>query len=216
LSGQDSAIVTEIPGTTRDVLKEQVDLDGIPVHVADTAGIRETSDLIEAEGIRRARQALGSADIVLLIRDANESEGAEETLLAEVPAGVKTITVANKVDLLPAGLVEQKRLEDNGQQVWISAKTGQGMDALRARILQAVGAAEQAEGSFSARQRHTEALKRARNHLAVGAEAMKNFCAGELLAEELRLAQGALGEITGEMLPDDLLGEIFSSFCIGK
>jgi len=216
LSGQESAIVTEIPGTTRDVLREQIDIDGIPVHVADTAGIRETIDPIEAEGVRRARQTLGSADIVLLIRDAADSSGGQEELRAEVPAGVSTITVSNKIDLLTPHKLQQEIEEDKHAQVWISARTGQGMDDLRKRIRETVGAADHAEGSFSARQRHIDALKRCGNHLVAGFEAMEKFQAGELLAEELRLAQQALGEITGEMLPNDLLGEIFSSFCIGK
>jgi tRNA modification GTPase len=216
LSGQESAIVTEIPGTTRDVLREQIDLDGIPVHVADTAGIRETSDLIEAEGIRRARQALGSADIVLLIRDASEGDAADVGLLAEVPVGVRVIEVANKVDLLPRHTVPQGLKDDGGSPVWISARTGQGMDLLKSRIREAIGATGHIEGAFSARQRHVDALKRAGSHLTAGFEVMEQYRAGELLAEELRLAQQALGEITGEMLPDDLLGEIFSSFCIGK
>jgi tRNA modification GTPase len=216
LSGQDSAIVTEFPGTTRDVLREQIDLDGIPVHVADTAGIRETSDVIEAEGIRRARQALESADIVLLIHDASESSAHDEELHAEVPDGARTITVANKIDLVAPHTLRQWVEEDAGKQVWISATTGAGVDTLRNRIRQAIGATDQAEGVFSARQRHVDALKRAGNHLAAGFEAMEDYRAGELLAEELRLAQQALGEITGEVLPNDLLGEIFSSFCIGK
>jgi tRNA modification GTPase len=216
LSGQDSAIVTEIPGTTRDVLREQIDLEGIPVHVADTAGIRETSDLIEAEGVRRARQALEAADIVLLIKDASEQESPEEDLITELPPGVATIIVGNKIDLLTARTRRKIESESDQKQLWISAKTGQGMDVLRSRIREAVGATDQAEGSFSARQRHTDALKRAGKHLAAGHQAMELEQAGELLAEELRLAQQALGEITGEMLPDDLLGEIFSSFCIGK
>jgi tRNA modification GTPase len=216
LSGQDSAIVTEFPGTTRDVLREQIDLDGIPVHVADTAGIRETSDVIEAEGIRRARKALESADIVLLIRDASEGAAPDDGLYAEIPDGVRTITVANKIDLLPPGTLRQSEQADAGNPVWISARTGSGIDVLRKRILQVIGASEPAEGAFSARQRHVDALKRAGCHLAEGFQALERYQAGELLAEELRLAQQALGEITGEMLPNDLLGEIFSSFCIGK
>jgi tRNA modification GTPase len=213
LSGQESAIVTAIPGTTRDVLREQIDLDGIPVHLADTAGIRETSDLIEAEGVRRARLTLESADIVLMVMDGSEGSGRDEALAAEIPAGVKSITVVNKVDLLPpAGPADEAR----DDVLWISAKTGQGIDKLRSRIRVIVGASEQVEGSFSARQRHIEALKRTGRHLNEGYEVMKCSEAGELLAEELRLAQQSLGEITGEMLPDDLLGEIFSSFCIGK
>ena len=216
LSGQDSAIVTDIPGTTRDVLREQIDLDGIPVHVADTAGIRETTDRIEAEGIRRARQALESADIVLLIRDATDEGGPEEALNSEVPSGTQSIIVANKVDLMPAERLRKQAAKDKEQQVWISAKTGQGVAELRRRIRVAVGASDQVEGSFSARQRHVDALKRTQQHLHTGRDQMKRHQAGELLAEELRLAQQALGEITGEMMPDDLLGEIFSSFCIGK
>jgi tRNA modification GTPase len=216
LSGQDSAIVTEIPGTTRDVLREQIDLDGIPVHVADTAGIRETSDLIEAEGVRRAREALESADIVLLIKDASDADGSDDESGIEVPPGVRKIIVGNKIDLLPEGSHREIQQAGDGGQVWISAKTGQGMDVLRSRIRAAVGATDQREGSFSARQRHIDALKRAQGHLAAGRQALEVSQAGELLAEELRLAQQALGEITGEMLPDDLLGEIFSSFCIGK
>ena len=212
LSGQESAIVTDIPGTTRDVLREQVDLDGIPVHVADTAGIRETSDVIEAEGVRRARQALESADIVLIVMDSTVCSAEDESLVSEIPEGVTSIPVFNKVDLVSA----RPETELNENTVWLSAKTGQGMDELRNRIREAVGAADQLEGSFSARQRHVDALKRTATHLKEGAAAMENLQAGELLAEELRLAQQALGEITGELLPDDLLGEIFSSFCIGK
>ncbi len=214
LSGQESAIVTEIPGTTRDVLREQIDLDGIPVHVADTAGIRETSDLIEAEGVRRARQALEAADIVLLVEDASVDEGINQDLTAELPDPARCIRIANKIDLLSAEKQSPGKTETN--RVWISAKTGQGLESLRHKIKEAVGAAEQAEGSFSARQRHVDALNRAGRHLLAGRKVMKASQAGELLAEELRLAQQALGEITGEMLPDDLLGQIFTSFCIGK
>jgi tRNA modification GTPase len=216
LSGQDSAIVTAIPGTTRDVLREQIDLDGIPVHVADTAGIRETSDLIEAEGVRRARQALESADIVLLIKDVSNHADSEQDLSAELPPGTTVIMVGNKIDLLSERELRLIQDKDGTQQVWISTTSGQGMDDLRSKIRDAVGATDQAEGSFSARQRHIDALRRAGGHLAAGGLAMETIQAGELLAEELRLAQQALGEITGEMLPDDLLGEIFSSFCIGK
>ena len=212
LSGQESAIVTDIPGTTRDVLREQIDLDGIPVHVADTAGIRETSDVIEAEGVRRARQALASADIVLVVMDSTVSDVRDDSLFSEIPEGVNSIAVFNKVDLVSA----EPGAETDEGVVWLSAKTGQGMDELRSRIREAVGAADQLEGSFSARQRHVDALNRTAEHLKGGTEAMVNLQAGELLAEELRLAQQALGEITGELLPDDLLGEIFSSFCIGK
>jgi tRNA modification GTPase len=227
LSGQDSAIVTPIPGTTRDVLREWIDLDGIPVHVADTAGIRATDDLIEAEGVRRARQALQSADLVLLIVDASVQVEDQIELLGELPEPGRCIVVYNKMDLFgpfedawpdPArgsaqGPAQGQRLPAG---VALSARTGAGMTALKAAIRQFLGVTEQAEGSFSARQRHVDALKRAEHHLMEGELRLTEDQAGELVAEELRLAQRALGEITGEVLPDDLLGAIFSSFCIGK
>jgi tRNA modification GTPase len=220
LSGQDSAIVTEIPGTTRDVLRELIDLDGIPVHLADTAGIRETEDIIEAEGVRRARQALESADVVLLVEDATLAKEGKRPADIVLPAGVTCLRVGNKIDLLEPD--ELGRLENglNSERVWISARTGQGLDGLRQRVRNLVGAEEGLDGrvggGFSARQRHIDALRRAEDCLEAGAKALSERQAGELLAEELRLAQQALGELTGEMLPDDLLGEIFASFCIGK
>jgi tRNA modification GTPase len=220
LSGQDSAIVTEIPGTTRDVLRETIDLDGIPVHVADTAGIRETEDVIEAEGVRRARLALQTADIVLLVEDVAATPGvAAGPSAIELPEGARSLRVANKIDLLPPGELARQKAAAGPHQLWISAATGAGLDELRRSIREAVGAGDrpaQATGSFSARQRHVDALRRAGRHLEAGRRVMAESQAGELLAEELRLAQQALGELTGEMLPDDLLGEIFASFCIGK
>lgn len=216
LSGQESAIVTEIPGTTRDVLREQIDIDGIPVHVADTAGIRETEDVIEAEGVRRAREALGTADIVLLVEDASRTDEEHRELAGELPAHATCIRVGNKIDLLDGQDLPGEAEDDGSRRAWISARTGQGMDRLRRIIREAAGATDRAEGSFSARQRHVDALKRAGRHLASGRRQMAETGSGELLAEELRLTQSALGEITGEFLPDDLLGEIFSSFCIGK
>jgi tRNA modification GTPase len=220
LSGQDSAIVTEVPGTTRDVLREWIDLDGIPVHVADTAGIRETSDVVEAEGVRRARQASESADLVLLVEDAADGGAALPGTGIELPQDVGHLRVGNKIDLIPGPELERLMQEAGQDRLWISAKTGQGMENLRRRIREAVGATGgqdgQWTGSFSARQRHIEALQRAQSHVEQGKQAMADTQAGELLAEELRLAQQALGELTGEVLPDDLLGEIFSSFCIGK
>lgn len=216
LSGQESAIVTEIPGTTRDVLREQIEIDGIPVHLADTAGIRETRDQIEVEGVRRARETLESADIVLLVEDVSAEPDEKQDLAAELPPDACYIRVGNKADLLEHAERNDALQAAASPDVWISAKTGLGIDQLKARILREMGAADQAEGSFSARQRHTEALKRAGRHLAAGNARMEESMSGELLAEELRLAQNALGEITGEVLPDDLLGEIFASFCIGK
>jgi len=213
LAGVERAIVTEIPGTTRDVLRESIDLDGIPVHVADTAGIRETEDRVEAEGVRRARAALESADIVLLVEDASQANDVPDQLAGELPPHAVAIRVANKIDLLDASTTDG--LEQN-DCVPISTKTGAGLNTLRIKIREAVGAAEGSEGSFSARQRHVDALKRSIHHIETGRRVMADTASGELLAEELRLAQKALGEITGETLPDDLLGEIFSSFCIGK
>jgi len=219
LSGQDSAIVTAIAGTTRDVLREWIDLDGIPVHVADTAGIRDTADVIEAEGVRRARQALLAADIVLLIVDVTADTDEQLELLKELPDPQRCILVYNKMDLLgqPYGAwpdpAQGQRYPDG---VALSAQTGEGLVTLKERIRQTLGATEQADGGFSARQRHLDALKRAEHHLQEGELRLTQDRAGELLAEELRLAQRALGEITGEVLPDDLLGVIFSSFCIGK
>jgi tRNA modification GTPase len=211
LSGRDSAIVTDIPGTTRDVLREQIELDGIPVHLADTAGIRETRDRIEAEGVRRARQALDSADVVLLVIDATGDLEEQQGLIREAPGHAQVIKVFNKSDLLPG-----EGGQNTDRSVWISAKTGAGIQRLKQAMRAATGAADQSDGAFSARQRHIDALGRVALHLQQGRNQQRRSGAGELLAEELRLAQQALGEITGEMLPDDLLGEIFSSFCIGK
>lgn len=216
LSGQDRAIVTEIPGTTRDVLHEQIDLEGIPVHLADTAGIRETHDEIEAEGVRRARLALETADIALLIEDGSAAPEEHHDLATEVPPNVICIRVANKADLDTTAFRQRIGQGATPPDLWISAKTGQGIDKLRTLIREAVGASDHAEGSFSARQRHIDALKRAGRHIEGGRQRLQDSMAGELLAEELRLAQHALGEITGEFLPDDLLAEIFASFCIGK
>jgi tRNA modification GTPase len=218
LSGQESAIVTEIPGTTRDVLREQIEIDGIPVHLADTAGIRDTTDRIEVEGVRRAREALESADMVLLIEDASALPGGQQDqdLAAELPSHVRYIRVGNKIDLLDPAERNRALRAATRPDVWISAKTGQGIDDLKSRILKELGAADQADGSFSARHRHIEALKRAGLHLEAGNARMEESMSGELLAEELRLAQNALGEITGEVLTEQLLGEIFASFCIGK
>jgi tRNA modification GTPase len=213
LAGADRAIVTDIPGTTRDVLREQIDLDGVPVHIADTAGIRETRDRIEAEGVRRAREALADADVALLVEDVMGPAAEDDALHREIPAGVHCIRVRNKIDLLPGGAAIES---DTPDRVAISARTGSGIQRLRAMIRAAVGVRDQAEGAFSARQRHIDALLRARGHLEAGIAEMAASGSGELLAEELRLAQNALGEITGELLPDDLLGRIFASFCIGK
>jgi tRNA modification GTPase len=219
LSGQDSAIVTAIPGTTRDILRESIDLDGIPVHLSDTAGIRETTDLIEAEGVRRARAALESADLVLLVIDASDDAQSQLALLQEAPDPQRTIVVFNKMDLVAADYDASSVLPGTAWRsrlACLSALSGAGLPELRRKIREALGAAEQTEGAFSARQRHVDALHRTLRHLAAAEQRLTTDRAAELLAEELRLAQQALGEITGETLPDDLLGSIFASFCIGK
>ncbi len=215
LSGRDSAIVTEIPGTTRDVLREQVQLDGLPLHVIDTAGLHDSSDPVEQAGMQRARQAIAAADRILLVLD--DSAGwtqADDDLLCTLPDGVPVLAILNKIDLSgrPAGPLQL----DGRPALAISVHSGQGMDALREFLKQDVGFSASQEGGFTARRRHRVALERAREHLELGVRQLEDSRAGELLAEELRLAQQALGEITGEVSSDDLLGRVFESFCIGK
>ena len=215
LAGQESAIVTAIPGTTRDVLREFIALDGIPVHVADTAGIRDTVDPIELEGVRRARSALRAADLVLLVLDPGEDLAMQQAIMTELPEPKRAIAIWNKRDIyaqIPDGIDGAAF----AATIAISAKTGDGVDRLKTLIRKTVGADEQAQGGFSARQRHVDALKRVLAHLQAGHQRCIEDQATELLAEELRLAQRALGEITGEQLPEELLDAIFASFCIGK
>ena len=208
LSGQDAAIVTEVAGTTRDILREQIDIDGLAVELVDTAGLRSDPDRIEAEGIRRARDAVANADAVLWIQDATDQ--AQEALREDLPEGLPVTVVHNKIDLTGdnPGLI-------NGE-VFLSAQTGEGLEALRGRIRELAGYENLGEGAFTARRRHIDALRRAALHFETGRTALEETRAGELLAEELRLAHHALGEITGTFTPDDLLGRIFSEFCIGK
>ena len=212
LAGRDSAIVTDIPGTTRDVLREYISLDGLPVHVADTAGIRESSDQVEAEGVRRARATFSTADLVLLVIDSSQALEPQLALRKELPAKIPCIEVLNKIDLTPATPV----MEEGSLKVQVSAKTGQGLQNLIALVKDTVGAPSSQEGVFSARTRHLDALQRTQGHIRAGQQQLEQYNAAEILAEELRLAQKSLGEITGQYLPDDLLGAIFSSFCIGK
>lgn len=212
LAGRDSAIVTDIPGTTRDVLREYISLDGLPVHVADTAGIRESEDQVELEGVRRARATLVIADLVLLVIDTAQALEPQILLRNEVPENIPCIEVHNKVDLTTG----KSNVDETLNKVWVSAKTGQGLDGLISLVKKIVGASESTEGAFSARTRHLDALERTQKHVRSGQQQLDQYNAPELLAEELRLAQKSLGEITGEYLPDDLLGDIFSSFCIGK
>jgi len=215
LSGRESAIVTGIPGTTRDVLREQIQLDGMPLHIIDTAGLHDSEDPVEQAGMRRARQAIAQADRVLLIIDDQAGfSAADAAILDSLPHGVAHTRLYNKVDLSgrPAG----PGVVDGQPAIALSVQTGAGMDALRAHLRQVAGFAGPCEGEFSARRRHLDALERARAHVLEGVQQLEAARAGELLAEELRAAQQALGEITGEVSNDDLLGMIFSSFCIGK
>ena len=211
LSGEDTAIVTEIAGTTRDVLRERINIDGLLVEFIDTAGIRDDPDRIEEEGIRRARAAIASADAILWIQDATDQ--AEATHDEEIPDGIPLTVVRNKIDLTgdSAGI---RHLDE--PVIMISAATGDGIDALRSHVRELAGVGDLGEGAFTARRRHVDALEAAATHYAAGRRALENQRAGELLAEELRLAQQKLGEITGAVTPDELLGRIFSEFCIGK
>lgn len=209
LSGQDAAIVTDIPGTTRDVLRERVDLDGLPVLLLDTAGLRESADPIESEGIRRAREVLTHADHILYVVDQSSADalaGLDDELPA-LPEGVARTVVLCKADLPAAA---------SAPGVAISTRTGAGLDDLRARLKAALGYQSADTGILSARRRHVEALARARDHLGAAAAHLRDRSGTELIAEELRLAHDALGEVTGRFTNEDLLGRIFSSFCIGK
>ena len=215
LARRDTAIVTDIAGTTRDVLHEQLSIDGLPLTLVDTAGLRETADPIEAEGVRRAKAEIEHADHVLLVVDDTSGLGCDEqALLAEIGNRCPVTVVANKIDLsgAPAGL----RRGQDYEHIGVSATTGAGFDALAAHLKQAAGMNEDATPAFVARRRHLDALSRADAALKIGHERLVVDAAGELLAEELRTAQNALGEITGAFTSDDLLGAIFSSFCIGK
>ena len=212
LAGSDRAIVTDIAGTTRDLLREAVNIDGIEITLVDTAGLRESPDVIESEGIRRARAELLRADLAILVV-APEDEVRIDALRTEVPTGAAVLVVHNKSDLADRSSIEPIDANDH---VHVSAKTGIGLDHLRAAIRRHAGLGDGAEGSFSARARHVAALQRVREALANARHRLVHDRAGELVAEELRLAQHALSEITGEFSADDLLGVIFSSFCIGK
>jgi len=212
LSGEELAIVTEIPGTTRDAIRQSIDLDGMPAHIIDTAGLRESCDPVEALGIARTWAAIERADLVLLIMDCRTGETPDDHLIRDrLPAALPWIKVMNKIDL--TGHRPTKEDKDGSPVVWLSAKTGEGVDLLRGALLEAAGWTGESEGLFMARQRHLDALRACRAHLERAQRCMGQV---ELFAEELRLAQGALGTITGEITPDDLLGQIFSRFCIGK
>jgi len=215
LAGRETAIVTDIPGTTRDVLREEIHIDGLPLHVLDTAGLRESTDPVEREGMRRTREALRDADcILLLLDDRTGFTGEDRKILESLTEGPPVLRIHNKIDLTGAapGWIETPE----GPALRLSVRTGEGLSLLREALKKQVGYHGQSEGVFMARRRQLEALTRARQHIEEGWQRLQADRAGELLAEELRQAQQALGEITGEVTADDLLGRIFSNFCIGK
>jgi tRNA modification GTPase len=211
LAGSDRAIVNAAAGTTRDVLRESLNLDGIALELADTAGLRDSDDEVEREGVRRAHGELQRADVALLVTDA-EHASADLAFFAALPASVERLVLVNKIDR--DGLAPHREQRDHAHWLWASAKTGAGLDALREHLKQLAGAGS-GEGAFSARRRHVLALEQVDVHLHSTANQLAHG-AGELAAEELRHAQHALGEITGSYSSDDLLGTIFGSFCIGK
>lgn len=212
LAGEEVAIVTPVAGTTRDAIRQHIEIEGLALHFIDTAGLRETQDEVEKIGIARAWRAVEQADVAVLLIDAAQGEGAaDHEIVARLPPGLPLIRVFNKIDLLGQ---EGRSISANGVvDIHLSAKTGAGMDIFHRQLLSAVGWQESGEGLFMARERHLDALRDAAEHLALAAN-----CDGqiEFFAEELKLAQQALTGITGEFSADDLLGEIFSRFCIGK
>jgi tRNA modification GTPase len=215
LSGYDAAIVTNIPGTTRDALREHLSLDGLPITVIDTAGLRESADPVELEGMRRAQRALEGADRLIWVTDIRSDLTTELAEIREVAGDDAAVTVVqNKVDLTEDA---PGRLESDGVTVVrLSALTGEGVEALTEHLKSIAGYRSDAAGAFSARTRHVDALQRAEHYIRDARLQLVNTLALELAAEELRSAQTALSEVTGEITSDDLLGEIFSSFCIGK
>ncbi len=219
LAGREAAIVTEIAGTTRDVLREHIHIDGMPLHIIDTAGLREATDQVEQIGIERAWQEIEKADRVLFMVDGTTTDATDPhdiwpDFIDRLPASLGVTVIRNKADI--TGEANTTDNNANTPVYRISAKTGVGIDALREHLKQCIGFDASTEGSFLARRRHLDALDRAAEHLTIGQEQLHSYIAGEILAEELRLTQQHLNEITGEFSSDDLLGRIFSSFCIGK
>lgn len=220
LAGREAAIVTAIAGTTRDVLREHIHIDGMPLHVVDTAGLRDTDDHVEKIGVERALKAIHEADRVLLVVDATAPEALDPfalwpEFLQQKPDPAKLTLIRNKVDLSHEAVAMQV-CNDGHVTINLSAKSTEGLDLLREHLKACMGYEQTVEGSFSARRRHLDALKQASTALEHGRDQLTLAGAGELLAEDLRRAQQVLGEITGAFSSDDLLGRIFSSFCIGK
>ncbi len=212
LAGEEIAIVTSIAGTTRDTIKNLIQINGVPLHVIDTAGLRETDDEVEKFGIARTWRAAETASIALLLLDATHGiTETEKSILARLPQEIGKIWVHNKIDVANEPASVQEKNQDT--HIYLSAKTGAGVDLLKNHLLKLAGYQNNSEGVFMARARHLDALAQVQAHLDI---ATKKINFAELVAEELRLAQDALGSITGEFTPDDLLGEIFSKFCIGK
>jgi tRNA modification GTPase len=221
LSGQDSAIVTPIEGTTRDVLQEHIQIDGMPLHIVDTAGLRDSTNEVEQEGIRRAWREMESADRILLVIDSTQASDSgdnaseiwpekDQHLTRDIPVTI----IHNKCDL--SHRQPEINSVENTTVIELSVKTGAGMDLLQAHLKTCMGYEEASEGIFSARRRHLESLEKAASFLTAGREQLVDSGAGELLAEDLRQCQNCLGEITGVVSSNELLGQIFSSFCIGK
>jgi tRNA modification GTPase len=213
LAGHDAAIVTDIAGTTRDVLRERIQLDGMPLHVIDTAGLRESENVVEKEGIRRAQEEIKQADRILLLLDSRESED-EQQLLSYLPDNVSITKIYNKIDLI--GREPEIWQTAASCEIHLSVKTGAGMELLRQHLKQCMGYHEQTDNVFIARRRHIEALRKGHEFVLSALHQLQDSQAGELVAEDLRQAQNSLAEITGKFTSDDLLGKIFSSFCIGK
>ncbi len=217
LSGRESAIVTDIAGTTRDIVKEEINIDGMPLHILDTAGVREATDQVEQIGIERAWQALDSADRVLVMLQAGEAIHVEDqVILDRLPAHIPVTLIRNKIDLISHSPMVEVEAASQRTVVWLSAKQKLGLELLRAHLKTEMGFKQTGEGVFMARKRHLDALELALSWVLNGQQQLEGPAAGELLAEDLRLAQQALSEITGRFTSDDLLGRIFTSFCIGK
>lgn len=213
LAGQELAIVTEIPGTTRDAIRQTINLDGVPAHIIDTAGLRDSADPVERLGIARTWELIARADIVVMIVDARSGlSSPDRELLERMPSSVPRLLVLNKIDLTEDAR-ERVEAQPQSLHIWLSAKTGSGVELLKDAILRIGGWKGDQEGLFMARERHIRALLSTRTHLERAKQAMEQ---AELMAEELRLAQSDLGSITGQVSADDLLGQIFSRFCIGK
>ena len=220
LAGYDAAIVTDIEGTTRDVLKESINIDGMPLHIIDTAGLREDADVVEKEGIKRAWKEIESANHIILVVDHSKGKTEkDEEILKRLPENLPVTIVYNKIDIKdhqPELVTGDLSSGTQVSEVYLSAKHDQGLELLLEHLKQTMGYQGNSDGLFIARHRHLNALERAHEFVETGYQQLKHHMAGELLAEDLRQAQLALNEITGEFDNEDLLGEIFSSFCIGK